>query len=356
MPALQNKYFLPAHNQRGAALMLLLLLVSVGALAVFVSGLNRSSDQQERDRFTTQALARAKEALIGYVAMRQDPERPGDASCPDNSADGNYDGTQDAPCGNNPAAPRLGRLPWKTAVVGGAPTVTEGLGLDIVDGYGERLWYAVSRNLVDPAGVAQFNPLLLAAPPAARRPWITVRDSLGNVVSDRVAAIFLAPGIALAGQLRSGATPTAGQYFDNLAVGGVNYSNADSDDCLDGTVCVTVASRTGEDFIIAPRSETFNDVLAFVTIDELMVAIDRRVANEIRARLEVNPTFPASLGDIDVSSWPNWFNDNGWSDGTVTTYTRLDDDNASIRFTGCASTFSYVWSGGKAVLTWDSAC
>ncbi|MBZ0104302.1 MAG: hypothetical protein K8H84_01610 [Sulfuricella denitrificans] len=343
-------------SQRGMALMLLLLLVGVGALAVFVGGVNRAADQQERDRISTQSLARAKEALIGYVAMRQDPERPGDAPCPDNPTDGNYDGTQDAPCGNNPAAPRLGRLPWKTVVVGAATTVTEGLGLDIVDGYGERLWYAVSRNLVDPAGVAQFNPLLLTALPPARRPWITVRDSLGNVVSNRVAAVFLAPGISLAGQLRSGATPAAGQYLDDFVVAGVNYSNADADDCLDGTVCVTVASRTGEDFILAPRSGTFNDVMAFVTIDELMASIDRRVAGEIRAKLEVNHPFPSSLGDIVVSSWPSWFNDNGWADGTVTTYTKLDDDHASIRFASCAATFSYAWSGGKAAMTWDGAC
>ncbi len=52
MPALQNKYFLLVHNQRGAALMLLLLLVSVGALAVFVIGLNRATQQLERDRIT----------------------------------------------------------------------------------------------------------------------------------------------------------------------------------------------------------------------------------------------------------------------------------------------------------------
>jgi hypothetical protein len=177
---------------------------------------------------------------------------------------------------------------------------------------------------------------------------------LGNVLSNRVAAVFLSPGVTLEGQLRSGITPLAGQFLDGLTVGAVVYSNADANDCLDGTVCVTVASRTGEDFVLAPRSGTFNDGLAFVTIDQLMTAINRRVANEIRTKLEVNHPFPASLGDISI--WPNWFNDNGWKDLSVTTYTKLDDDHATIQIVNCAATFNYTWSGGKAVLAWNGTC
>ena len=118
--------------------MLLMLLLGVGALAVFVSGLNRATSQLERDRITNVALAQAKEALIGYAAsvdLSSSGARPGDLPCPDT----NNDGVAETLCGNASGSTgqslRLGRLPWKTLNLP-----------DLRDGYGERLWYAVSNN------------------------------------------------------------------------------------------------------------------------------------------------------------------------------------------------------------------
>lgn len=325
MPAIFQKNRVPhASCQRGAVLMLLLLLVSVGALAVFVSGLNRATQQLERDRITHEALARAKEALIGYAIKRQDPERPGDMPCPDNTGDGDYDGTQDSPCGNNTPSPRLGRLPWRSADVGGTPV--DGLNNDLVDGKGERLWYAVSRNLVDAAGVPQLNSSILSAAP---RPWISIRAANGQVASSRVAVVILSPGTTLEGQDRAGVTPNAAQFLDQLMIGAVSYSNNDTNDCLDGTSCPTISSRSGEDFIMGAASLTFNDRLIYVTIEELMTAVGKRVAGEVGLRLP-HP-YP---DDMTAIVWPAWLNDNNWL-GSIA-YIKVSDDKATVSFSGCA--------------------
>lgn len=348
MPGPSTNHSLPRVSQRGAALMLLLLLVGVGALAVFVTGLNSATQQQERDRITAAALAQAKEALIGYALKRQDPERPGDMPCPDNPSDGDYDGTQDSPCGNDSPSPRLGRLPWRSADVGGVPV--DGLNADLVDGFGERLWYAVSRNLVDAVGVAELNPGIISVAP---RPWITVHGASGQVISNRVALVVLSAGLALGGQNRTGMTPNVAQFLDQATIGAIPYNNNDANDCLDGTTCPTVASRTGEDFIMNVTSPTFNDRLIYLTIDELMVAVERRVAGEISSRLP-HP-YPDTLASVPSSSWPSWFNDNNWL--ASITYVKVSDDKVTVSFLGCSGrVFSMDWISGYSVMKWVGNC
>lgn len=165
MPALQKKCFLLVHNQRGAALMLLLLLVSVGALAVFVSGLNRATVQLERDRITNDALAKAKEALIGRALA--DDNRPGSLPCPDTD----NDGVAESSC----SASLVGRFPWKTLKTG-----------DLRDGSGERLWYELSANYRDQISSEPLNS-----------------NTSGTLDSGGVAAKIYSPGPVIAAQDRS---------------------------------------------------------------------------------------------------------------------------------------------------------
>src|SRR5882672_3304901 len=112
-----------ANRQRGIALLIVLalLVLLVGTVMVGFSGdLSRQSRKQQQ---TTDALALAKEALIGYAAgvdLTAGAARPGDLPCPDQNNDGVADlGT----C--NSAAERLGRLPWKTL---GLPDLRDGDG------------------------------------------------------------------------------------------------------------------------------------------------------------------------------------------------------------------------------------
>jgi hypothetical protein len=121
--------------QRGAALMLLLMLISVGALAVFVTGLNRATVQFERDRVTAAALAQAKEALMGRAAS--DNNRPGSLPCP---ADQNDEVKDTCSSGFQ------GYFPWKTHKL--AP---------LLDGNGEALRYELSAAFRDNAASEPLN-------------------------------------------------------------------------------------------------------------------------------------------------------------------------------------------------------
>ena len=131
-------------GQRGTVMMLLLLLVSVGALAVFVTGLNRATQQLERDRITNEALARAKEALIGWAATYRDShanEVFGYLPCPDTD----NDGVAEPSCDSKDVSV-IGRLPWKTLSL---PPLR--------DGAGECLWYAVSGHAKDNSKTDELN-------------------------------------------------------------------------------------------------------------------------------------------------------------------------------------------------------
>src|SRR5450759_1302013 len=115
-------------QQRGAVLMIMLVIMVMGIAAVLISSLSTTALKNARQETTSNALVQAKDALIGYAVS--DPNRPGELPCPDFDNDGmitlaDYSGSN--------CKSLIGRLPWKT------------LGLpDLRDGSGEHLWYAIS--------------------------------------------------------------------------------------------------------------------------------------------------------------------------------------------------------------------
>ena len=84
----------------------------------------------------------------------------------------------------------VGRFPWRS-LSGGTVFVRGAGGEDLRDSAKERLWYAVSPNLL-PSDQPRRPPLnfhyLLS-----REDWLTVTDARGEIVSDRVAAVVIAP-------------------------------------------------------------------------------------------------------------------------------------------------------------------
>ena len=180
------------RRQRGAALIVTMLLFAVIGITALLAVARGTESEAEKERRTSEALAMAKDALIGFAGGVPLPgaDRPGDLPCPDLD----NDGSADPPCST--AAARLGRLPWKT------------LGLpDLRDGDGERLWYAV-------ANAFKNNPRTLCPTHTDVQclnsdtlGTITVRDSAGVIVhdgtnTDRVTnngtvAVVIAPGATL---------------------------------------------------------------------------------------------------------------------------------------------------------------
>ena len=260
----------PWRRQRGSTLLVLLTMVTLAGSAMLLHNLNSVVENRlERDQRTAEALAEAKETLIGWTVSH--PSNPGMMLWPDRHGDGDYDGTTD--CANSPTfndAWLLGKIPWLGAA-GICVTEHAGLGINLVDGDGEQLWMAVSRNLIreyNPKRNPVINPALLTS---AAHPWLTVRDSSGGVVSNRVAFVILSPGPALDGQDRSSAASPA-NYLDSVTVDATSYDNSDAD----------------YDFISFPNSaltadttDSFNDRLVYITIDELMTQIERRAMGEV---------------------------------------------------------------------------
>jgi hypothetical protein len=293
------------QKQKGAALIIFAVIFALAATAFLVSQFDGSGVKNERNKNSALILSKAKTALIGYaIGVIGSGQRPGDLILPDSFAisegSGDYDGTADSGCLNVSTSNGLplinsdknmrclGRLPWKD------------LGLSISgtsenDVNGIMPWYAVSGNLIDTTCLKVLNSdtLNLVNNPLAPLdcsgitlpyPWLTVRDSNGNVISDRIAAVIFIPNMARGVQSRpSPALGLVSQYLDTLIVPvgcavpciPATYNNADMDN----------------DFILASEgmpsaaANNFNDQLVFITIEELMAAVEKRVAGEVRKQL-----------------------------------------------------------------------
>ncbi len=252
-------------QQSGTALLIMLTILILGAASFLVGKLNGLNPQFERYHETDQSLLAAKEALIGWALSYS--LRPGLLPVPDRHDDSIYDGESDCPNGSIEDDHLLGQLPWKAYNSADyCSSYRGGLGSQLKDADGELLWYAVSANLLYSSGY----PLINSDTVNLASGWITVRDAQGSVLSDRVAAVLLAPGKLLAGQNRSATAPPADSYLDSMTIGGTNYRNFDTD----------------LDFIAGNESDSFNDRLIYITIDELIAQVERKVANTIRRCLD----------------------------------------------------------------------
>jgi len=303
---MMKSHYAKSYLHRGGVLIIFVLVLVLGSAATLFSMLDGRDIRIERDKRVAATLAAAKTGLIGFsIKAASGGTRPGDLIIPDALTEGppNYDGTADGGCLDKTKAATnglplinsdinmrcLGRLPWKD------------LGLSINspsenDAGGIMPWYAVSGNLVDPTCLSVLNPNILnlinnsslatldCSGVTLPYPWLTVRDSSGNIVSNRVAAVIIIPGSVRGAQSRlSSPLGAANQYLDVLVVpAGCSapcvpgtYSNADMDN----------------DFIMASESEpiasasNFNDQLVYITIEELMSVVEKRAAQEASYRL-----------------------------------------------------------------------
>jgi len=238
-------------KQLGAALMIMIVILVMGIVAALIGALSLSALQSARQGKTSAALAQANAALIGYAASNSN--MPGSLPCPDlltNTPGTNVpnDGKSDDFSGNS-CPSYVGRLPWHT------------LGLpELLDGNGERLWYALSPNFrgdnsAQPLNSNTKGTLLVYGPDG-----VTLQTEAGY---DAVAIIF-SPGSAFGSQTRNTATEqnSAANYLDTA-----NSRNN--------------ASSAGP-FIAGAISTTFNDQLLFITSKDLMPLVEKRVAGVVK--------------------------------------------------------------------------
>jgi hypothetical protein len=284
-----------ALSQRGMALLMILLIVILIASTVFLRKLDANGINNERAKTTQKALAEAKIALLSFASNR--PElagcgnncpRPGDLPCPDI----NNNGFADAPCGNAAGttgqANRLGRLPWRD------------LGItDLRDGYGERLWYAVSSRYKNNSRFRPLNSDTTAT--------ITLRNSAGNIINNGsattgLAAVVISPGPAFARadaitQVRNGANQNLAVNYLDIAFGEDNQNFVDSG--INGFISGPVRNALGNLVV--------NDRILAISSADMAEVMEKRVLAEVRNALrfyfnnEGAQSYPAPANFNDVA-------------------------------------------------------
>jgi hypothetical protein len=326
------------RSQRGFALIALLAILTTGILYVLLDRLDASAIRRQRDDVTAQALARAKDALIGYAAS-SDP--PGALLCPDTATNTGVPSVTTSDCaGSN----YIGRLPWKTL----------GLG-DLRDGNGQCLWYAISPVFRNKMTSASRIALPLNTSTAGT---ITLQFGSGTNLPappNPVAAVIIAAGMPIGSQDQAtsgsplcGGNTLATNYLD---IGPApNYIN-------NATGNISGSNMT---FVTDGPSASFNDRFVYITAAELMDAVGWRIATDIRGTPPPNPKglskyfadhgalpapvaglVPSGLLDYDTDTL-TWLTENNWF-GLVG-YSTPTSSQAVLTVGGKAYTYNFPTS------------
>ena len=265
-------------KQSGVVLLVLMIIIAMAITAAIYSKYNSKTMAIDRDKKTTIALSKAKEALIyfslrdGYLNPVPTPcgsltncPRPGDLPCPDRTNDGLAELSCGSSAGSNQAF-RLNRLPWRDL----------GLG-DLTDGYGERLWYAVSNNYKNNTRTRPLNSDTVGT--------INVRDSAGRVIYDArtgggVVAVIFSAGNAI--------TRQDGVAQSRTGIG-VNVSNNYLDNA-NGEDNANFIDINQNGFISGPVKDVagnliLNDRMIVITRDEMAAAMETYVLTQVRREL-----------------------------------------------------------------------
>lgn len=246
----------------------MLVILVIGITTAFVTSLSQTAITNKRNQATADALARAKEALIGYAVS--DSNRPGELPCPDVDNDGQL--TLNIDYSGSNCSSLIGRLPWKT------------LGLsDLRDGVGERLWYAVS----DP-----FHANSTAVLNSDTAGTISVS---GNIAASNIVAIVFSPGNTLAAlnQNRSAANINSySHYLESVITAPNTFKKLTPNDTGSG-------------------SYTYNDQIVFVSHIDLMPTIERRIAREVKSclddyALDQSGVYPWAVPASKIYYYGNW--------------------------------------------------
>lgn len=260
----------PMWHQRGGALLVMLVIWVIGITTVFVTSVNSQAILHKRKQLTALALARAKEALIGYAVSYADTHPlepvPGYLPCPDVSGR-NGEGSSST-CGKA-GANSIGRLPWKTLDL---PT--------LFDGQHDCLWYAVSGNYKN-------NPKYGGSMNWDTPAQLHVFDSHGNELqAGEVVAVVISPGLPLPGNSDRGGTgalPTCGgnytasAYLDIDTIHAINHSDAAA-----GKFILPHEHRDARGNITLQT----NDQFVFITRQDIWSAIEKRIAREAKLCLD----------------------------------------------------------------------
>lgn len=252
-------------RQRGAALIVTLVIVVMGIATALVGSLSTTALKNARQEKTSVALAQAKEALISYATTYPEfhpkgtPERiafvPGHLPCPDSSNAIGNEGDEDPNCGTK-GVTVVGYLPWKT------------LGLPpLHDSWGNCLWYAVSGSFKANPKADLLNWDSLGQFQIVGNDGSTV--IAGATEESRPVAIVFSPGPPLPGQSRTGGIGECGSDYDpaHFLDTTSTINNATPNSTADG---ISVVAAAGPEV-------SYNDRLLWISRDDILTrGIEKR--------------------------------------------------------------------------------
>lgn len=223
------------YRQRGAALLLLLAVLGLGAASLLIGAFGRNTGEAARQQRTLATLAQAREALLGFAATQGRLPRPAASALDGRERAG--DCTDDAQCS--------GFLPWVA------------LGVEGNDAWGKLLRYSVTPAMAR-APIVSFSAI-------ADRVVLT-RDGRGDFAfvagqeQCDISAQCLPVVVFSQGKDHYG-TAASGVPQINTARGNIDEASNDS------------ASRS---FIARPASDNaalpggaFDDILSWITLPTL---------------------------------------------------------------------------------------
>ena len=316
-----------SKNQSGVILVLILLsLLAIGG-TIFLASI---ADSQRSQRGTADAIAKLnaaadlRQAIFGYLLSAPiggSYLRPGSLPVPDSLTTPTYDGLSETKClgnnaggdglpaaNNNTAAQRcLGRWPWQVIPIDLSGAARDGAGaLMSNDPNGNIPWIAISANLsLQDTCLTKLNSDVLnltytsfSCAAALPHPWLTVVGSNGEVLTNRAAVVIIIPGPPQKldnGYVQTRASNAAPgkpkDYLDRISLPlgcsascTATYNNAG----LDNTF-IQVPANSTYPANLEDTSKTgnvpFNDIVVYITIDDLMPVIEKRVLAEMKASL-----------------------------------------------------------------------
>ena len=260
-----------APRQRGAALLLIMLAIMVAATAVLVTRLSATSVRAAQLDRTQEVLGEARSALIAYAAVRPDMNfgAPASLPCPDfDDSLGLPEGEAHAAGCGAPGTTVVGRLPWRT------------LGIEPPrDGGAACLWYVVSGGYKDAAG----GPDMLNPDTNGQLQLWGIEESAvteGQQPADRIAAMVIAPMVALPGQGRSAATGRqCSSTFDPR-----DFLDSDTGSGISNATLSGVPDAVDRVAVSAGYSDVHNDRVAVITRQDIAAATLDRPDHDARMR------------------------------------------------------------------------
>ncbi len=291
--------------------MVMLTLIALYGLYLFVGQLSTTLYQSVRSQNSADALAEAKQALIGDAISTPLVRDAGYLRLPDLGSafgvptEGQASG---AFAGGSKDFTAIGKFPWKTLATP-----------PLQDRDKECLWYVVSGRfkVTPPTDVLNWDT----------QGQIDLIDGQGNVIAANLAALLVAPGAPIDGQSHALADPAYAQcggnydarnYLDafdsaNAIAGEVNY--------FAGSINHRVALNSNNKRFVLTNNAHFNDSLLYITVDDIFnsmikrsdfaVAIASLLNNPIFQTIPITGTkgtdsLDCSSGGFDQTFCENW--------------------------------------------------